>query len=177
LEILKLHASSHHKSQVKKNGAGKRAASNLQLETLINRHLYPMPRLREGQLIASKGLATAMMDLSDGLASDLRRLCESSQVGAVINLSSLPVSSSLSRYAKMRGREPSEYALIGGEDFELLFTVSSSRSNRLIKLQQKGQLKVTQIGQIRPRREGIRLITKGGRLKTLKAEGYEHFRT
>ncbi len=176
LEILKSQAA-HRKSQVKKNRPGKRAAWSQQLETLINRHLYPMPRLREGQLIASKDLATAMMDLSDGLASDLRRLCESSRVGAVIDLASLPVSSSLSRYAKMRGREPSEYALTGGEDFELLFTVSSSRSNRLIKLQQKGQMKVTRIGQIRPRREGIMLITKGGRMKALKAEGYEHFRT
>lgn len=185
LEILKSQASRHtsHVTRQKKR-AGKRvtwdlqrATQDVECATLVNRHLYPVPRLREGQFIASRGFATAMMDLSDGLASDLRRLCESSRVGAVIDLASLPVSSSLSRYAKMRGREPSEYALPGGEDFELLFTVSSTRSKRLIQLQQRGQMKVTQIGQIRPRREGIMLITKEGRMRALKEEGYEHFRS
>ena len=149
----------------------------MELTALVQRHLYPMPRLREGRLLASGGLASAMMDLSDGLASDLRRLCEASRVGAVIDLGSLPVSPSLSRYAAMKGREPSEYALAGGEDFELLFTVSPSRSKRLIQLQQRGQMKVTQIGLIRPRREGIAVITREGRERTLKTEGYEHFRT
>jgi len=183
LEILKLHAS-RHTSQVKKNREGKRATwntrratQNVQHAALVQRHLYPAPRLTEGRLIASKGLATAMMDLSDGLASDLHRLCESSRVGAVIDLASLPVSSPLFRYAKMKGKEPSEYALAGGEDFELLFTVSSTRSKRLIQLRQRGRMKVTQIGQIRPRREGIMLITKEGRRRALKEEGYEHFRT
>ena len=190
LEILKSHASRYksqvtrRRSQVKTKRAGKlaawdvgRATWNVQLATLINRHLYPMPRLREGRLLASNGLASAMMDLSDGLASDLRRLCEASRIGAVINLGSLPISSPLSRYAKMKGREPSEYALTGGEDFELLFTVSPSRSKRLIQLQQRGGLKVTQIGLIRPRREGIAVITREGRERTLKTEGYEHFRS
>lgn len=164
------------KLHVKTKRPDKRATWNVELAALVNRHLYPMPRLREGRLIASMGLATAMIDLSDGLASDLRRLCEASRVGAVIDLGSLPVSSSLSRYAKMRRREPSEYAIAGGEDFELLFTVSSSQSKRLIQLQRRGQMKVTQIGQIRPGREGIMLITKGERMRALKAEGYEHFR-
>lgn len=183
LEILKSHAS-RHTSQVKKNRAGKRvtwnlrrATQNVEPATLVNRHLYPVPRLREGRILASKGLATAMMDLSDGLAGDLRHLCEASEVGAVIDLGSLPVSLSLSRYAKMKGREPSEYALTGGEDFELLFTVSPSRSERLAQLQRRGQMKATQIGLVRPRREGIMLITKEGRRRALKARGYEHFRT
>lgn len=174
LEILKSQAKGRKLHVARRK---KPATWSVQRATLVRHHLYPMPRLREGRLIASRGLATAMIDLSDGLASDLRRLCEASRVGAVIDLGLLPVSSSLSRYAKMRGREPSEYALAGGEDFELLFTVSSSGSKRLIQLQQRGQMKATRIGQIRPGREGIMLITKEGRMRALKEEGYEHFRT
>jgi thiamine-monophosphate kinase len=181
LEILKSQTS-RHKSQVKKSG--KPAAWNLQLAAhdarhaaLVRHHLYPMPRLREGRLIASKGLATAMMDLSDGLSSDLYRLCESSRVGAIINLASLPVSSSLASYAKSRGKTPSEYALGGGEDFELLFTATSAQARRLARFQQKGLLNAAEIGQIRPRHEGIMVTTAEGKTKPLKAKGYEHFRS
>jgi thiamine-monophosphate kinase len=163
--------------EILKSQAAKRSPRNAQHAALIQRHLYPMPRLSEGQLIASKGLATAMMDLSDGLASDLRRLCESSRVGAVIDLASLPVSSSLARYAHLRRKDPLEYALAGGEDFELLFTVPSARAKKLLQLQQRGQIRVTQIGQILPGREGLMIMTKEGRMKTLRAKGYEHFRT
>jgi thiamine-monophosphate kinase len=154
----------------------KLAAWNLQLETLIHHHLYPTPRLKEGRLIASKGLATAMMDLSDGLASDLHRLCESSRVGALIDLASLPVSSPLETYALRREKSPSEYALAGGEDFELLFTVPPASFNRLAQLRKRERIKITQIGQIRPRHEGIRLLTKDRGTMVLKAKGYEHFR-
>jgi len=148
----------------------------MQHAALVQHHFYPVPRLSEGRLIASKGLATAMMDLSDGLASDLHRLCESSRVGAVIDLASLPVSSSLVRYAALKGKDPSEYALAGGEDFELLFTVPPTRSKRLIQLQQRGQLQATQIGQIRPRREGLKIVTEEGKMSALRTKGYEHFR-
>lgn len=182
LEILKSQAA-RRKSQVKKDRGKKHAAWSLQRATqgaqhaaLVQHHFYPMPRLREGRLIASKGLATAMMDLSDGLASDLRRLCESSRVGAVIDLASLPVSSSLARYAALRGKDPSEYALAGGEDFELLFTVPPARSKRLIQLQQRGKIRATQIGQIRPEREGLRIVTEEGKMRALRTTGYEHFR-
>jgi thiamine-monophosphate kinase len=176
LEILKRQAS-HRTSQTKKGTGQRHVAQNARHGVLVRQHLYPMPRLKEGRLIASKSLATAMMDLSDGLASDLRRLCESSRVGAVVDLASLPVSSSLVRYTAMRGKESSEYALTGGEDFELLFTASPVQSRQLTQLQQKGRLKVTQIGQIRPRREGITLVTHEGRVRALKAAGHEHFRT
>jgi thiamine-monophosphate kinase len=152
-----------------------RAARNVQHAALVQHHFYPVPRLSEGRLIASKGLATVMMDLSDGLASDLHRLCESSRVGAVIDLASLPVSSSLVRYATLRGKDPSEYALAGGEDFELLFTVPPTRSKRLIQLQQKdksGDSNPADPAQTR------RTHDRDGRRKDerLEDEGYEHFR-
>jgi thiamine-monophosphate kinase len=183
LEILKsqekgnkLHVA-RRRSQVKTKRAGKPARWNVQLATLINRHLYPMPRLREGRLLATKGLASAMMDLSDGLAGDLRHLCEASCVGALINLDSLPISPSLSHYAGLKARRPSGYALKGGEDFELLFTVSPKRTGQLVQLQRSGQIQVTRIGVIRPRREGISLITQDGKEKKLNVRGYEHFCT
>jgi len=176
LEILKSQAAGR-KMQTNTKMAGKRSARSRPLIMLIRRHLYPMPRVREGRLLATKGVASAMMDLSDGLASDLRRLCEASRVGALIDTALLPISPSLSRYAGLKARGPSEYALKGGEDFELLFTVSPSRIARLIELQQGGQMKATRIGVIRPQREGISLIAQNGKKKKLNAQGYEHFRS
>jgi len=175
LEILKSQGASS-KMQTNSKRAVKRGARSLPFAALIHRHLYPMPRLREGRLLATEGLASAMLDLSDGLASDLRRLCEASRVGALIDPAFLPISPSLTRYAGFKERKSSDYALKGGEDFELLFTVPPSRIARLIQLQQREHLKVTQIGVIRPRREGVSMLARNGEKKKLNLVGYEHFR-
>ena len=182
LEILRSQAKWHklqvtgHRPHVKTKITGKLATLDVQRATLVKHHLYPTPRLREGGLIAARGFATAMMDLSDGLASDLHRICESSRVGALIDLASLPVSSSLEKYARQRQKLPSEYALAGGEDFELLFTVPPAWSKKLVQLQKRERIKITQIGQIRPRHEKILLVAPDGKTTTLTAKGYEHFR-
>jgi thiamine-monophosphate kinase len=98
----------------KKRFAGKK-------NPLLKKHLYPEPRLELGRWLAEKRIATAMLDLSDGLSSDLSRLCAASGVGAVLDLSQFPA---VQVPRSLRGRvgEPLQLALHGGDDYELLFT-------------------------------------------------------
>ncbi len=86
---------------------------------LVRRYLRPQPRLEAGRVAASLG-ASAMIDLSDGLASDVRRVCESSRVGCEVDLDLLPVEGDTEELARSLGRDPEVLAATGGEDYELL---------------------------------------------------------
>ena len=128
---------------------------------LLQPLFYPQPRLALGRLLSRRGLASAMMDLSDGLSIDLSRLCEASRVGARIEAETIP---------RLR-QTPLDKALHGGEDFELLFTVPASRAGRVPK--QVEGIQLTRIGRvIRGRR--LRLV-RAGREEPLPVLGFEHF--
>lgn len=88
--------------------------------SILGKHLRFIPRLREAWRLRPR--ATAMIDISDGFALDLSRLCEASGVGARVDLSRVPVSAAARRLAKRTGRDPLEHALFDGEDYELLYT-------------------------------------------------------
>ena len=156
--------------------SSKRSGDLTGLLPLLQRHFYPLPRIAEGRTFSAQDLASAMIDLSDGLASDLRHLCEESRVGAEVETTALPLSQSLLRYAKKVGRPPWDYALTGGEDFELLLTVSPSRLGGLEKVARQKKWGLTRIGRILPRSCGIRLRDGAGRLRPMTARGYEHFK-
>ena len=111
--------------------------------TLRHRFLYPEPRLREGCSLA--GMATAMLDISDGLDDDLRKLLMASGVGAEMDAGTLPLS------AELLGQRPAgavECALTGGDDYELCFTIPASREIDLRDLTATWQVPVTRIGTI-----------------------------
>lgn len=93
-------------------------------ETLIGRHYRPVPRLSEGQALAAIDEVHAMMDISDGVASDLRHILKASRVGARIFESRLPLSEALRSACDRYGWDPVRLALEGGEDYELLFTIA-----------------------------------------------------
>jgi thiamine-monophosphate kinase len=97
-------------------------ASEKTRSNLVQRHLTPVPRLHEGQKLARTGKVTAMVDVSDGLMGDMGHICRASHVGAEIYAADLPVSSQCRETAGLAGRDPYEWALFGGEDYELLFT-------------------------------------------------------
>ncbi len=141
---------------------------------LTGRHLKPAARLREGRLLAAGRLAGAAIDLSDGLAGDVRHICEESRVGCVIDLRRLPVSPALKAYARGRNRDALGYALSGGEDYELLFTVSPTKVARVEALIRLRQLNATSIGRIMPAREGLHILTADGDVRPLSVKGYEH---
>jgi thiamine-monophosphate kinase len=132
----------------------------------LRKHLYPEPRLALGQSLAANRLASAMMDISDGLSTDLPRLCAASGVGAHIRFDSLPVSSQLNQ------SEARQFALHGGDEYELLFTVNP-RDARRVPAKFRG-LPLTRIGTITRARKV--LLEDGQGVSPLRPGGWDPFR-
>jgi thiamine-monophosphate kinase len=131
------------------------------------RHFRPIPRIEIGRLLRSKGLASAMIDTSDGLSTDLAHICEESGVGAEIDTDRLPLAE-IGRPARPVNLN---FALHGGEDYELLFT--APKNKRIPG--SIGGVRITEIGKIR-RSPKIHL-TKAGRRSILKPLGWQHFKS
>ena len=143
---------------------------------LIARHRRPVAQCRFGQFLSTHRLASAAIDLSDGLSGDLRHLCTQSHVGAEIYAPALPLSSALLRYAMASHTDPAALALRGGEDYELLWTVPPSKSHRLHRAASTPGRRITCIGVIRPHGFGIQMTTEGGTRRPVPITSYEHFR-
>jgi thiamine-monophosphate kinase len=132
-------------------------------EALLAPHLYPQPRIAQGLWLQRRGMASAALDLSDGLSTDLEHLCEESGVAAEIDATALPI----------HPEATLAQALHGGEDYELLFTAPpDTRLPRAIT-----GVPVTRIGRILKTRSGrptITLISSQG-AQPLEPRGWEHF--
>ena len=128
-------------------------------------HFHPMPRIRVGQVLRQRAIPSAMIDLSDGLSTDLAHICSESRVGAEIEAEAIPVA----RLGKPAAPGDRKFVLHGGEDYELLFTASPGRR---VPRRIAG-IPITAIGCIRPRR-GIFLMTQGKRVE-LAPQGWQHF--
>jgi len=152
-----------------------RGLSKAHTRWLIDRHQRPTPRLTLGVRLANQRLATAAIDLSDGLAADVRRICEASKVGVEIDLAALPLSKALRAYAHATGRAAVTDALGGGEDFELLVSVPPGRLRQARRVAPR-DAPLTVIGRITPARRGLSVIDANGRRHPLPQAGYEHFR-
>jgi thiamine-monophosphate kinase len=137
------------------------------------RFLTPSARVTIGREAAARGLATAMIDVSDGVLQDLGHLCGGSQVGAVIETALLPLSVS---YRAILGEQDWSLALTGGEDYELLFSAPVNRRIAIADLALSTDCAITRIGQIVERAEGIRVNGPGGDAYTPVRVGYDHFR-
>lgn len=135
--------------------------------SLAGRHLEFVPRIPEALAIAAAG-ATSMIDLSDGLSTDLSHICRASKVGAIIDAEKIP----LSAEAK-KSDDPVKAALNDGEDFELLFTISKPDYQNLTK-QWKMQLPITEIGQVNDKNK-IQLKAADS-LRDLPPAGYDHLK-
>lgn len=144
------------------------------IETLLLRQLRPDPRVGWGIVLGEERLATAMIDISDGLSSDLTHLCEESHAGALINSSSLPVDKDVTTLCGRRALDPLMLALHGGEDFELLFTVRPEDIARLPK--KVDGVTISLIGEVTDQPGQIRIAEKN-RAWDLRPEGFEHFKT
>ncbi len=142
------------------------------LDHLLIRHLRPEPRVGWGLVLGQERLATSMIDLSDGLSSDLNHLCSESQVGALIESSLLPIDIHVSELCGRRALDPLQLALDGGEDYELLFTVKPTEANRLPR--RVDGVGITRIGEIKAASEAVR-ISEGSRVWELKPAGWKHF--
>ena len=130
----------------------------------LKSYLYPIPRIEVGRSLRKKRLASAMIDISDGLSTDLAHMCEESGVGAEINGEAIPRESAAGKISDLR------LALHGGEDYELLFT-SSAKTRMPAKI---ANVSITEIGRIVRGRE-IKL-TINNKTTRLIPQGWEHFR-
>jgi thiamine-monophosphate kinase len=135
----------------------------------------PKPLVEIGRFIATSGLATAMIDLSDGLLSDLGHICTESGVGAMISAPTIPLSPELKLLAGGAGFNPLELALSGGEDYQLLFTVPEKKAQGVEKLfKERGISPPSLIGEIVQER-GIRMRKHDGSSEELRPKGFNHF--
>jgi thiamine-monophosphate kinase len=144
-------------------------------ETLVEAHLAPRPQLAAGRLLAREGLATALIDVSDGIATDLAHLCLASAVGARLRAESVPISGALRAAAALLGRDPLQYALSGGEDYQLLFTsppeLASALENAFVRA---GLPAPRPLGEIIAG-QGVLMVTAAGE-QDISMQGYDHFR-
>ena len=142
-------------------------------EQCLRAHIDPEPRVALGAFLCENEIATACMDLSDGLARDLNRMCLASGVGSRIEESALPIHPGVLAWEGLRKRPPLNVALAGGEDYELLFTAGEER--RLEDWRQEGRVSVTRIGEVTDSRKGVRLVTREGIERALEPAGWDHF--
>ncbi len=147
---------------------GFRAGTDRQADALIKAFLDPRPQLALAGALSRRRLASAMIDTSDGLSVDLGHICEESRAGAEIYVEKLPLSPEI----RVIEKTPVTLALHGGEDYQLLFTVSPKNMAALASLQQRFSLYC--IGHITGSKT-IRVIDRNGRSRRLEAEGYHHF--
>jgi len=142
------------------------------LDHVLLRQLRPEARVGWGIVLGEERLATAMIDLSDGLSSDLNRLCTASNVGALIDSALLPIDDRVTELCGRRALDPLQLALHGGEDFELLFTVKPENVARLPK--RVDGVEIKRIGEITDSGKGVR-VSEGVRVWELKPGGWVHF--
>ncbi|MCX6563452.1 MAG: AIR synthase-related protein, partial [Candidatus Aminicenantes bacterium] len=142
---------------------------------LVRSHNRPRAHLAEGAWLAARDGVTAMMDVSDGIDSDLRRIMERSRCGAAIDLDRLPLSSPLVSAARKNGWNPLEIAASGGEDYCLLATVRPGRFAKISSaFARRFRRPLFRIGTIAGPKAGL-IYERDGRPAVLKRHGFDHF--
>jgi thiamine-monophosphate kinase len=146
---------------------------NLQLYTsVIEKHLMPKPRLDISKILTENVRVNAMIDISDGLASEVYHLCEAGGVGAVVYEHNLPVDIVTQTVASEFSDNITDYALYGGEEYELLFSISKEEYANLEPLTND----VTIVGKIIEKEKGVELVRENGEHEDLHAGGWNHFK-
>jgi len=138
----------------------------------VSRHLLPKARFDMVQLFERRGIVpTSMIDVSDGLASEIKHICTESKTGALIEENQFPIMSHARHVADEFEEEATTYTLYGGEDYELLFTLSPDDAE---KLEDSDDVKI--IGKIKPEEYGVVMLDMFGReIDLRKVTGYQHF--
>lgn len=140
--------------------------------SILGKHLTFKPRLKEGILLNTRFKLHSMIDISDGLSTDLCHILEESGVGAVLYEEIIPISEDAKKLSKKTGKPPLFHALSDGEDYELLFTLSQGEAKRLLASNLL-DIKITQIGHIQ-KKKGLVVKYINGKTERIKPTGYEH---
>lgn len=142
----------------------------------IRRFLKPLPKIAEAGKLIRELKISSMIDISDGLASDVGHLCEESGLGCILWEDAIPLHSDVKAWVEKTGISPTRFALTSGEEYELLFTVDPDRFERWINHNQKeSRSPVTPIGEMIQKKRGIR-IKRGGETVPFSEKGWDHFR-
>jgi len=141
--------------------------------SLIRKHLKPEPRIKEARALVRGLKVNSMIDISDGLSSELFHLTEESRLGALVREEDIPISSKCVRPVSRQKRSPLELALTSGEEYELLFTVDRSDRSRIDRVRRRVDFSV--IGEMVERRRGVKSIGKSGITRNLSRTGFVHF--
>jgi len=159
---------------------------DIRYQQALQRHRVPVIRLAESRIIGQHHLATAMIDVSDGLAGDLRHLCNQSHlihqgqqgsVGAILWSDRIPISGAVTEIARLLQNPALSYALCGGEDYELLFTAPPDLADKARQMiEQETGTQVSIIGKITEETKGIYLIDTYGQTIPITESGFDHFR-
>ncbi len=172
---------------------------DIRYQQAIQRHRVPVVRLAESRIIGQHHLATAMIDVSDGVAGDLRHLCnqgplihlnygtdtgskpclegQQRKAGAILWSDRIPISGAVTEIARLLQKSAISYALCGGEDYELLFTVPPDLADKARHMiEQETGTPVSIIGEITDEAKGIRLIDAHGQIIPFPESGFDHFR-
>jgi thiamine-monophosphate kinase len=146
---------------------GFRLGQDKRADYLLRAFLDPAPQIALGRALSRLNAASSMIDTSDGLSVDLLHLCEESGTGAEIDLDSLPLSPAIRIFEK----KPERLALHGGEDYQLLFSVSPGKLSRVTGLQKRYLIR--QVGRM-TRGKGVQVVNEIGKRRPLAAKGFEH---
>ncbi len=144
-------------------------------QVLINRHLHPSPRLTLGRELAVNRIATAMIDVSDGLLLDLERITVQQNVGAAIELEKVPRSEEYTSIVGNYYEDKYSPALSGGEDYELLFTSQESRRAEIEAISASLNVQISEIGTV-TQSNSIDIAAVNGEYKTINKRGFVHFK-
>ena len=142
---------------------------------LLEAHYNPVPHVRQGRIIAGLKAATAMIDVSDGVASDLGHICSDSGVAAVVEMDRVPVTDAFRRYCSKFNLDFEKLAFHVGEDYVLLGTVPDRRTGELKAALESGGCSFFPFGRIVEGR-GLHLKMPDGSLREIPSSGYDHFK-
>ena len=152
------------------------AADTKAMKLLLKSHLVPEPHLREGRFLARQPGIHAAIDTSDGLSSDLGHIVEQSRVGARLFAYKIPVSQELKDFCTRFGFDPIDYALAGGEDYNLLCTIAPESASRTVKaFENEFKRPLFKIGEITAEKQ-IALVCPDAKIKSVVPTGWDHFR-
>jgi thiamine-monophosphate kinase len=152
------------------------AVAGLPTAAVLSRYRRPQPRLHEAQFLRQHARLHSLLDISDGLSSDLRHVCEASGVGAELEAAVIPMTEDVKQIALALQAEPLQFALHGGEDFELCLTAPPGSIGRLqAAFTQQFHCPLVRVGTIQPG-HAVQLRLPQGGLMPLPARGYDHFR-
>ena len=143
-------------------------------EGAVSRHIEPTPRLQVGRMVAKRGIASSMIDVSDGLFCDLEKLTSEHGLGAEVSLGSIPLSPGFLSLCGRFSEDGYRLALSGGEDYELLFTSSARNRASIEEVSRLCGIAISKIGSVTAGRK-IRFFDKGGEEVFYDTGGFEHF--